>query len=185
MITGADPSNKTELCRVDKENFPVPEPIFGIPCRDECYDGEEFSVDPLTREWYCTKCPANYYSIGEGGILIDGKMGAFEHHSDDGNAMPLRMQASCQVMGTDDDYYYRDDGCIGWTGTGTSIKAMKSAVNGVYVDFDLTYPVFFDNEGTVEFKFRKDSIGSSEAGYLGEFTFYIDGQRQFTYNDPK
>lgn len=184
MSDAVDLSLKTELCQVDNETFPAPKPIFGIPCRDECYDGEEFSVIPSTREWFCTKCPANFYSIGSGGILIDGKMGAFGHHSDEGNAMPLRMESSCQVVGSDDDYYFRNEECLGWTDTGSSFKAMKSMVSGKYVDFDLTYPVFFDEVGTIEFKFRKDSLGSEESGYIGEFTFYIDGQRQFTEKDP-
>ena len=43
----------------------------------------------------CAKCPANTYSVGAGGIRIDGLMGAFGFHGDDGNAMPLRMEQSC------------------------------------------------------------------------------------------
>ena len=62
---------------------------------------------------------------------------------------------------------------------------MHSTFNGGYVDFDLTYPVFFDETGLVEFKFRKDSIGDEEAGYIGEFSFIIDGQVQFMTNNPR
>ena len=106
-----DNSQREELCKIDEDAFPTPNPIFGLPCRDECYDGEEFSVDPLTGDWNCSKCPANMYSVGKGGIRIDGTMGAFEHHNDNGNAMPLRMESSCQVLGNETEFFYRNDDC--------------------------------------------------------------------------
>jgi len=76
---------------------PLPKPIFGLPCHDHCPDGTFAAVDWKTRrsEYTCETCPSNTYSIGGGGILIDGTMGAFDFHRDDGNAMPLRMDVSC------------------------------------------------------------------------------------------
>ena len=47
--------------------------------------------------YWCDQCPRNTYSVGKGGILIDGTMGAFSFGGDDGNVMPLRMEPSCQV----------------------------------------------------------------------------------------
>ena len=43
----------------------------------------------------CQKCPANTYSVGSGGIRVDGTMGAFGYKGEDGSVMPLRMEATC------------------------------------------------------------------------------------------
>ena len=86
---------KTQYCRVDEENVPPPKAVFGLPCHDECADGTYATVRPFTKEISCEQCPANTYSIGSGGIRIDGTMGAFGFHGEDGNVMPLRMEASC------------------------------------------------------------------------------------------
>ena len=91
-----------ELCRVDETKNPIPKPIFGLPCHDKCKDGESASVslNQTKLDYYCDKCPANTYSIGGGGIRIDGAMGAFNFHGEDGNVMPLQMEESCQVHAT-------------------------------------------------------------------------------------
>ena len=41
------------------------------------------------------------------------------------------------------------------------------------MDFDLNYPVYFDTEGMVSFKYRKDTI-ETEAHSYGVFKFIID-----------
>ena len=133
----------------------------------------------------CEQCPENTYSVGSGGIRIDGTMGAFNYIGEDGNAMPLRMEASCQVRGTYmGQEYYRNEDCVPWSRTGTSLKAYDSIVSDVLVDYDLTYPVFFDEFGTVEFKYRKDSIGTAETTY-GVFKFLIDGEVQMQDSDQR
>ena len=50
-------------------------------------------------------------------------------------------------------------------------------MSDVLVDFDLSYPVYFEEEGSVTFRYRKDSIGSSEFTY-GTFQFLIDDLAQ-------
>ena len=117
-----------ELCRVDETKNPTPPPIFGLPCHDKCKDGESASVslDQTKLDYFCDKCPANTYSIGEGGIRIDGAMGAFNFHGEDGNVMPLQMTESCQVHATTQDINGpppKNQGCTPWSVTGTSIKA--------------------------------------------------------------
>ena len=107
-------------------------------------------------------------------MLIDGTMGAFGFHGDDGNAMPLRMEPSCQIhSGTEDEMFYKNEECTPWSRTGTSLKAYASVVSDVLIDFDLTYPVYFDEEGSVSFNYRKDTIGT-EATTYGIFKFLID-----------
>ena len=61
-----------------------------------------------------------------------------------------------------------------WSLTSSSMKAYQANVSDVLVDFDLSYPVFFEEEGSVYFKYRKDSIGTEEISY-GTFQFMIDG----------
>ena len=168
--------NRMHFCQVDESIHPTPKPIFGLPCQDNCEDGEFATIDFVQRksEILCDQCPKNTYSVGGGGMLIDGTMGAFGFHGDDGNAMPLRMEPSCQVhSGSSDDLFYKNDECTPWSRTGTSLKAYQSDVNDVLVDFDLSYPVYFDEKGSVEFKYRKDSIGTQESTY-GIFKFLID-----------
>ena len=47
--------------------------------------------------------------------------------------------------------------------------------NDVTVDFDLTYPVYFDVAGSVEFKYRKDTLPIKSADHpYGVFKFSID-----------
>lgn len=171
-------SKLNPYCEVDEDIFPLPEPVFGMPCKDSCHDGTYATVDAKNRRFECKKCPANTYSVGGGGIRIDGAMGAFGYHGEDGNVMPLAFEASCQVHGNQNDEFYKNEDCSPWSRTGTSLKAFESPVNGAVVDYDLTYPVFFDDEGTVSFKFRKDSYGTP--GVInGVFKFMIDGVVQF------
>lgn len=85
----------TTYCQVDEKTNPLPEPVFGLPCHDKCPDGTFATVDPKTRSMDCQKCPANTYSVGSGGIRVDGTMGAFGYKGEDGSVMPLRMEATC------------------------------------------------------------------------------------------
>jgi hypothetical protein len=79
------------------EGLPLPEPFFDIDCRDTCKDGEEIKVDPVKRKLYCAPCGVNSYSVGGGGILIDGRMGDWASRGDIGSSVPLRMDMSCKV----------------------------------------------------------------------------------------
>jgi len=177
-MTAEEGDDKMVFCEADDEVAPLPKPVFGLPCHDICTDGTYATVDFNNKMIICDTCPANTYSVGGGGIRIDGTMGAFGYHGEDGNVMPLRMEQSCQVQAsTADNFYYRDEDCLPWSRTGTSLKAYASSVTDVLVDFDLSYPVFFDEEGSVEFKYRKDSIGTAETSY-GVFKFLIDGEVQ-------
>lgn len=108
-------------------------------------------------------------------------MGAFGFSGDDGNSMPLRMDKSCQVkeVGPDGAEFFKNDYCTPWSRTGTSLKAYQSDVDEAFVDFDLIYPVYFDEEGSVEFKYRKDTIGTQDSAY-GIFKFLIDDYPQLT-----
>lgn len=137
-------------------------------------------------EYWCDQCPKNTYSIGEGGILIDGTMGAFSYHGDDGNAMPLRMEPSCLVHVTNDSgtdkKQYKNDDCTPWSRTGTSLKAYQADIDDTLVDFDLTYPVYFDDWGYIEFVYRKDTIGDKYSSY-GIFKFLIDDIVQLEDSD--
>ena len=170
---------------MDESVHALPRPIFGLPCHDECKDGEYADIDWQTRQLICSKCQKNTYSIGGGGIRIDGSMGAFGYHADDGNAMPLRMEPSCKVdSGTSDYTLRKNESCTPWSRTGTSLKAYQSSMSDVLVDFDLTYPVYFDEQGSVEFKYRKDSIGNDDAKF-GVFKFFIDDERQLKDDDPR
>ena len=51
-------------------------------------------------------------------------------------------------------------------------------MSDVLVDFDLSYPVYFEEEGSVWFKYRKDSIGNEAISY-GSFSFLIDDTLQY------
>ena len=172
----------TQYCEIDLERNPLPDSIFGLPCVDKCPDGHYATVDSVMKTMTCEKCPVNTYSVGGGGIRIDGTMGAFGFQGEDGNVMPLRMEASCQVHSNEYMEYLKNEDCMPWSRTGTSLKAYKSDVSDVLVDFDLTYPVYFDEEGSVQFKYRKDSIGTKETTY-GVFKFIIDGEVQLTDDD--
>ena len=89
-----------QYCKVDEHTSYLPLPFFGLPCVDECPDGTYATLSHKTGQFTCDTCPANSYSIGSGGIRIDGTMGAFGgRKGDDGNRMPFLMQASCQVLG--------------------------------------------------------------------------------------
>ena len=83
--------------------------------------------------------------------------------------------------GTDEEFFEKDEDCTPWTRTGTSLKAYESAMTDVLVDYDLSYPVYFDEDGSVEFKYRKDSIGTESTTY-GVFKFLIDGEVQYIDN---
>ena len=165
----------TPICREDKDTNPLPRPIFGLPCRDSCYDGEFATIDLDTMEMVCDPCPSNMYSIGNGGIRIDGTMGAFSRMGDDGSRMPLRMSQSCKITSPGYEELKKNEGCTPWTITGTSLKAYQSSYSGVTVDFDVTWPVYFDDVGSVEFKYRKDTIATDTHAY-GVFKFIIDDQ---------
>ena len=67
----------------------------------------------------------------------------------------------------------KNEDCTPWSRTGTSLKAFESDWNEVIVDFDLSLPVFFEEEGSVEFKYRKDTIGTADITY-GAFKFLMD-----------
>lgn len=108
----------------------------------------------------CASCPANTYSVGGGGLRIDGTMGAFGFQGEDGNVMPLRMETSCKVHSNEFAEFLKDEDCKPWSRTGTSLKAYSAEISDVLVDFDLSYPVYFDEDGSVQFKYRKDSIGT-------------------------
>ena len=181
-----DPNAHTmKFCRVDESVNPTPKPVFGLPCHDTCEDGEYATVNYRDREpqYTCEKCPKNTYSVGKGGILIDGTMGAFGYAGDDGNAMPLRMEPSCLVHVSDtSEKQYKNDDCTPWTRTGTSLKAYQADIDDTLVDFDLTYPVYFDEPGYVEFKYRKDTIGDKKTTF-GIFKFLVDDFVQL--NDDK
>ena len=184
-VDPSDRKNVMRFCRVDESVNPTPKPIFGLPCHDTCEDGEYATVNWQKHEpvYWCDQCPKNTYSVGGGGILIDGTMGAFSFEGDDGNAMPLRMEPSCLVH-TDDGNkkQYKNDDCTPWTRTGTSLKAYQADIDDKLVDFDLTYPVYFDEEGKVEFKYRKDTIGDKTSS-LGIFKFIIDEKVQLIDDD--
>lgn len=166
-----------QYCRLDLEKNPLPDAVFGLPCHDQCADGTYATVDRVKKEMICDSCPANTFSVGSGGIRIDGTMGAFAFHGEDGNVMPLRMDSSCLVHGSEAMEYSKDEDCEPWARTGTSLKAYEAYVSDVLVDFDLTYPVYFEDDGIVEFKYRKDSIGTPETTF-GIFKFLIDGEVQ-------
>lgn len=85
----------TQYCKMDLKSNPLPDPVFGLPCKDHCKDGRFATVDRKKKEMTCEKCPANTYSVGSGGLRIDGAMGAFGFDGEDGNAMPLGMETSC------------------------------------------------------------------------------------------
>ena len=158
--------------------YPLPEPVFGLSCNDRCPDGTFATVGMESRELECDKCPPNTYSIGGGGIRIDGAMGAFSNRDDDGSALPLRVEQSCQIYSIySEDSLDRNVDCTPWQRTGSSLKAFEAVTSGVMVDFDLTYPVYFEEAGSVEYKYRKDTVGLSELK-LGEFKFFIDGKLQ-------
>ena len=94
-----------QFCRVDEGIHPTPQPIEDLPCVDGAQDGEHAVPDIAAREIFFDKCPRNTFSVGGGGILIDGKMGAFGYRRDDGFSMPLEMESSCQIkaMKSEDD----------------------------------------------------------------------------------
>ena len=75
----------------------MPEPTFGLPCHDKCKDGEEVKYYAPEQQLFCGPCSSNTYSVGSGGILIDGRMGDWLYQADEGSGMPLRMDLSCRV----------------------------------------------------------------------------------------
>ena len=104
-------------------------------------------------------------------------MGAFGgRKSDEGNHWPYLMEPSCQVL-SEGVQYWKNEACKPWSPTGTSLKAYSSHVSEVLVQYDLTYPVVFDEDGSVQFKYRKDSVGTEEDTF-GVFKFMIDGEVQ-------
>ncbi len=53
------------------------------------------------------------------------------------------------------------------------MKAYQASATEVFVNFDLTYPVYFDEVGSVHFKYRKDVVSGNEN--VSVFKFMIDG----------
>ena len=103
-------------------------------------------------------------------------MGDWLHHGDEASSMPLRMEKSCVIRDSGTGHEFPPNfGCEPWTVTETSLKAYAAYVNDVLVDFVLTYPVYFQKEGSVEFKYRKESIGKGDFMTFGAFKFEIDG----------
>ena len=158
---------------------PVPQPLFDLTCHDHCPDGTFANISFETGDYSCQPCEGNTYSIGRGGIRIDGTMGAFNFHGDEGSKMPLRMSLSCKLTSPGYEYFDHKVGCTEWTRTGTSLKAYQATYTNVTVDFDITYPVFFDDVGTVEFKYRKDTVGGA-GSYNGIFKFMVDDKVMLT-----
>ena len=115
-------------------------------------------VDPYQRKLKCHNCPKGLYSVGGGGILIDGRMGDWlAPNSERGGSMPLRMSHTCSVFDlTENTHFEKNRYCTPWTTTGFSLKASKGELHNTIVEYDLTYAVYFDTEGYVEFKYRKD-----------------------------
>ena len=104
--------------------------------------------------------------------------------------MPLRMEQSCHITNSGNEYHgyewQKNEGCTPWHKTGTSLKAYSSEIDDVTIDFDLIYPVYFDVEGSVEFKYRKDSLGIKTSEYpFGVFKFYIDDIIQIKDDKPE
>ena len=171
-------------CRVDEDQYPLPKPVFDLPCHDTCQDGEQFNVDLETWQPICDDCGVNTYSVGGGGIRIDGAMGAFSSSDVEGNSMPHRMNLSCKINSPGYPSLKHGDQCTPWTKTGTSLKAYHSSLDNVIVDFDITYPVYFETSGSVSFKYRKDSIGNAE-NINGIFKFLVDDDIVFKDKEIK
>ena len=62
------------------------------------------------------------------------------------------------------------------------MKAYQADIDDTLVDFDLTYPVYFDDWGYIEFLYRKDTIGDKYSSY-GVFKFLIDDIVQLEDSD--
>ena len=75
------------------------------------------------------------------------------------------MEASCKIRDQDGAVFEKNQLCTPWAPTGSSLKAFASDVDQVLVDFDLAYPVYFEEKGSVEFKYHKDTIGSGLDAY--------------------
>ena len=86
-------------------------------------------------------------------------------NSENGGAMPLRMSHTCKVHKLDKEEqgisFELNRYCTPWTTTGFSLKAFKGELHNTIVEYDVTYAVYFDTEGYVEFKYRKDGGDSS------------------------
>lgn len=63
------------------------------------------------------------------------------------------------------------------------MKAYSADVMGAYVAFTLTYPVYLKTKGSIEFKYKKESLDS--IFHNGDFKFIIDGKISLIDNDPK
>lgn len=70
----------------------------------------------------------------------------------------------------EDDQEPQSRVCEPWTRTSHGIKAMTSRMTDVYIDFTVTYPVYFMEEGEIEVKFRVDATN------LNVFKFIVDGE---------
>ena len=77
---------------------------------------------------------------------------------------------------TDDYGYWRqNEDCSRWFNTGNAFKAYKADVNETYVAFQLAYEVHFQAPGSVEFKYRKDSL-ESYGRATGNFRFQFSNE---------
>jgi hypothetical protein len=71
------------------------------------------------------------------------------------------MKRTCKVYDMTDagkpaGTYEVNTFCRPWTPVEGSLKAFKGDLTDTIVEYDLTYAVFFDTNGYVEFKYRKD-----------------------------
>lgn len=181
-----NPKAKTrhQYCEANETLYPLPEPVFHLQCHDSCPDGTYADVDLTEKKLVCRECQANTYSIGDGGIHIDGTMGAFGWSGEDGNKMPFEIETSCQVHGNSFKSFEKNEDCTPWSRTGSSLKAQESFAADAIVDFDLSYPVYFEKLGEVSFKYKKESVGTKEYKN-GVFTFSMDGKTYLTEDDQK
>lgn len=79
------------------------------------------------------------------------------------------MQWFCLV--NEFNFWGYDETC-NWEVTEESIKSSKFDKINSEVAFIITYPIYFESQGGVEFKYRKDSLKSFFNN--GEFKFVID-----------
>jgi hypothetical protein len=62
--------------------------------------------------------------------------------------------------------------CTPWKATPKSLKAWETEAYNTYTAFEVTYTAYLKTNGTVEFKYRKDSKGSFITN--GEFKFVVN-----------
>lgn len=67
--------------------------------------------------------------------------------------------------------------CVPWTATSKTIKAYETQVFDTFTAFKITLSFYFENEGEVEFRYRKDT----KRGQMnnGEFKFIVNNEKVF------